>query len=290
MAIQPSPGHLSHSQIAALLPSREGSCALRWGLKYRLGFQEAPSLAMELGSALDAGLNTMLSSALFGRGVDLQKGREELAARLDLIPDSLADAEARKAEGKALDQALLLFWERHQDWQGQDVQFRFEVEWKGQQIVGVIDRVDADGTIVDHKLTRSQRAKDGVLDPEWVAERRHQLALYLACMALASEQPVGTWTKAALEVCYATARLKTPQWTVAELVIPPAEQEQALRDAETAAFVRDSGRLPAHPGKWCAWCEFQVPCQAVQSVLAPRLEEVAEVVLPGVDASHPEHA
>lgn len=147
--------------------------------------------------------------------------------------------------------------------------------YKDVPIVGVIDRVDADGTIVDHKLSRTQRTKDGKLDPEWVAQRRPQLALYLACAAMAEGQAVGSRTKAALEVCYCTARLKTPQWTYEAWEIPQEEQVQALEDAVTAAFLRDSGVYPASPGKQCQWCSYTAECRAVQSMLALDLQRIS---------------
>ncbi|TNA43880.1 hypothetical protein EMF73_26855, partial [Klebsiella pneumoniae] len=142
-------------------------------------------------------------------------------------------------------------------------------------IKGVVDRIDADGTIVDHKLSRTQRVKDGALDPEWLAERRPQLALYLACVALLEGQAVGSRTKAALEVCYATARLKTPQWHYAALEIGREEQEQALADAVTTSALRDSGVYPARPGRHCGFCDFCAECGEVQSMLALRVENIA---------------
>jgi RecB family exonuclease len=222
---------------------------------------------MELGSALDDGLNETLRPTLMGRTTDLERGVAAMWERIEKIPDDLADKEQRTKEGTALAEALRLFHETHGDWHGQDVQQRFEVTYQGVKIVGIIDRVDADGTIIDHKL-----------DPEWVLERRPQLALYLACAALAEGQEVGTRTKAALEVCYATARLKTPQWTTEAMEIPLAEQQQALEDAATAAFIRDSGVYPARPGKHCQWCNFTAECGTVQSMLGLGIVRIAQAM------------
>jgi RecB family exonuclease len=233
---------------------------------------------MELGSALDAGLNEYLMPALAGRPLDLDRGVETLWGRVGMIPDDLADEATRKLEGAALEVALRAFAERHPDWHGQDVQQRFEVEYRGVKIVGVIDRVDASGEIVDHKLTRSQRRKGQVLDPEWLGERRPQLALYLACAALAEGQPVGTRTKAALEVCYASARLATPQWTYEAMEIPSAEQQAALEDAVTASVIAASGVYPAHPGRHCGWCEHTVACQQVMSMMALDISAVSKAL------------
>jgi hypothetical protein len=276
--IYPVPDHVSSSQVAALLPSREGSCALRWAFERRLRLPSPGSLAMELGSALDDGLNEMLRPTLMGRETDLERGVAAMWERIEQIPEDLADKEQRTKEGTALAEALRLFHEAHADWHGQDVQQSFEVTHREVKIVGIIDRVDADGTIIDHKLSRSQRTKDGKLDPEWVLERRHQLALYLACAALAEGQEVGSRTKAALEVCYVTARLKTPQWTYEAMEIPLAEQQQALEDAVTAAFIRDSGVYPARPGKHCQWCNFVSECGTVQSMLGLGIVRIAQAV------------
>ena len=282
MLIYPPPGRLSNSQMGLLLPGREGSCGLKWSFKYRLGMKEAPSLSMELGSALDDGLNSLLRRVLAGQPMDVQDGVTAMRERVALIPDNVADSATRDAEAAALERAIGIFYERHSGWHGQDVQFRFEVNVPGVgvPVVGIIDRIDADGTVVDHKLSRSQRVKDGKLDPEWVAERRPQLALYLACLAIAEGVPVGTRTRAALEVCYCTARLKQPQWTYEALEIPGEEQEQALEDARAADFVASSGVYAAHPGRWCGWCEFTEPCGQVQSLMAPNIVSVAQVVTP----------
>ncbi len=233
---------------------------------------------MELGSALDLGLNGILGPALLGRETSLAGGVAAMWERVELIPDDLADKETRQKEGAALEAALGLFHAEHADWHGQDIQQSFEVAYRGVTIVGVIDRVDADGTIVDHKLSRSQRAKDGKLDSEWMAERRPQLALYLACAALAEGQEVGSRTKAALEVCYVTARLKTPQWTYEAVEIGEEEQEQALEDAVTAEFIRASGVYPASPGKQCQWCSYTQECRTVQSMLGLEITRVAEAL------------
>lgn len=230
---------------------------------------------MELGSCMDDGLNEMLRPVLLGRGVDLERGLQAMRDRLEHIPDDLADAAQRIAEGKALESALHLFWLDHEGWLGQDVQFRFEATWKGIPIVGVIDRIDADGTLVDHKLTRSQHAKDGVLGEEWLAERRPQLALYLACLAITQGEEVGARVKAQLDVCYVTAKLKTPQWVTAKLEIGQEEQLQALENASTAAYVRDSGVYPAKPGKQCGWCDFTAECGMVQTMLSLDIVRIA---------------
>ena len=282
MLVYPPPGRLSNSQMGLLLPGREGSCGLKWSFKYRLGMKEAPSLSMELGSAMDDALNSLLRRVLAGQPMDLQDGITALRERVALIPDDVADSATRGAECAALERAVQMFYERHNGWQGQDVQFRFEVKVPGVSVpvVGIIDRIDADGTVVDHKLSRSQRVKDGKLDPEWVAERRPQLALYLACLAIAEEVPVGTRTKAGLEVCYVTARLKQPQWTHEALEIPREEQEQALEDARTADFVASSGVYAAHPGKQCTWCEFTEQCATVQSMTALSVVNIAQAMAP----------
>ncbi len=273
--VYPLPAYVSNSQVAALLPTRAGSCPLRWAFERRFRMASAGSLAMELGSALDDGLNEMLRPTLAGMPVSLPRGLVAMRARVDLIPDSLADGSARLKEADALEAALRGFHDAHGNWQGQDVQFEFMVEYDGTPIKGIVDRIDADGRIVDHKLSRSQHVKDGALDPEWLAERRPQLALYLACMALAEEQPVGSRTKAALEVCYATARLKTPQWHYEPLEIGEEEQVQALKDAVTTMALRDGGVYPARPGRHCGFCDFVEDCSEVQSMLALRVEAIA---------------
>ena len=278
--IHPAPAHLSHSQIGALLPGRDNSCGLRWSFKYRLKMEEQPSLAMELGSALDDGLNCLLRPALVGRPVDLEAGIAAMTERMHRIPEELADADQWKAEAKALQQAIMGFYAVHGDWHGQDVQCKLEVVVPGISVplLGYLDRIDADGTVVDHKLSRSQHTKDGVLDPVWVSEKKPQLALYLAMLAIAEGVEVGSRTKAALEVCYVTARLKTPQWTYQALEIPAEEQEQALQDARTAWFVRESGRFSASPGRQCQWCPYTRECRTVQAMLAPDISQVASLL------------
>lgn len=278
MTIYPSPAHVSHSQITALVPTFANACALRWAFERRLRLPSKGSLPMEMGSCLDDGLNELLRPALMGREVSLSGGLEALSARLATVPDDLFTEGQREAEGAALVEALRLFHESHKDWHGQDVQFRFEVPWQGTTIVGVIDRIDADGVLVDHKLSRSQHAQAGVLRADWIADRRPQLALYLACLALSEGQEVGARTKARLEVCYVTAKIKTPQWTSADLVIEAAEQRQALEDAGTAVFVRDSGVYPARPGRQCSWCDYLAPCRQVQSGLSLDIVRVAQEV------------
>ncbi len=273
--IFPLPDHVSSSQISALLPTHPNACALRWAFERRLRLPSTGSLAMELGSALDDGLNEMLRPALMGRGVDLYQGTEAMWERVERIPDDLADEDARAKEGEALKAALGTFYAAHPSWHGQDVQFEFLVEHEGIPIKGIVDRIDADGRIVDHKLSRTQRVKDGKLDPEWLAERRPQLALYLACVAIAEKQEVGSRTKAALEVCYCTARLKTPQWHYAALEIGREEQEQALADAVTTSALRDSSVYPARPGRHCGFCDFCAECGEVQSMLALKIEGIA---------------
>lgn len=274
----PASPHVSFSQISSLVPGYDSACALRYAFERRFRLPTTGSLAMELGSALDLGLNGILAPALLGRETDLAGGVAAMWERIELIPDDLADRETRQKEGAALEVALEGFHADHAAWHGQDIQFEFRVPYRGQTITGIVDRIDSDGTIVDHKLSRSQRVKDGRLDPEWMGKRRHQLALYLGCVAIAEGQEVGTRTKAGLEVCYVTARLKAPQWTYEAVEIGKEEQEQALEDAITAAFIRDSGVYPASPGKHCGYCDFTQECGQVQSMMALDISRISEAV------------
>ncbi|MHB8311860.1 MAG: RecB family exonuclease [Candidatus Dormibacteria bacterium] len=273
--IFPASGHVSFSQISALVPSYDSACALRYAFERRFRLPSQGSLAMVLGSALDDGLNELLRPALLGREPELDRGVAAMWERVEKIPEDLADKEARQKEGAALEVAMGQFHETYTAWHGQDVQFEFRVPYKGETITGIVDRIDADGTIVDHKLSRSQRVKEGKLDPEWMGKRRHQLALYCACVAMAEGQEVGSRTKAAIEVCYVTARLKAPQWTYEEVEIGRDEQVQALEDAITAAFIRDSGYFAASPGAHCQWCSYTAECRSVQSMLALDLQRIA---------------
>lgn len=107
--IFPPSAWISNSQIAALLPSREGSCALRYAFERRFKFPSMGSLAMELGSALDDGANEALRPTLMGRSVDLERSVAAMWERIEKIPDDLADKEARAKEGAALEVALQAF-------------------------------------------------------------------------------------------------------------------------------------------------------------------------------------
>jgi CRISPR/Cas system-associated exonuclease Cas4 (RecB family) len=257
-----------------LLPSRDNSCTLKYAFRYRLGLPETPGLGLYCGKALDAGCNEMLAPALFGEPVDLMRGVKAMTDQMVQCPMSLGDIEA---ETKALERALMAFYNEHSDWKGESVQLRIEVDIDGllPPLLGFIDRIDADGCVVDVKLTRSQKVSNGVLDADWLVERRHQLALYLAAL---NAQDGGNRTDAALEICYVSARLKAPQWRFERLSIDMAEQDREIEAARDASLIRDSGYCAPHPGRRCTFCDYTEPCARVLSTMALAIPAVAEAV------------
>jgi len=276
--ILPAPSHLSHSQVSALLPSRRYSCGLRWSLTRRLGYAEAPSSGMALGSALDSGLNAMLRPVVEGGRADLLAGIAAMMASLeDSAPNFPADPGWARTEGTWLELALKAFYPTAPT-ALETVQLELSFRTGATEVRGWVDRVDRDAegpVVVDHKLTATRPWDSaGEWDADWVAERIPQLALYAGGLAIL-EPDRGPWTRGRLVVCYGSRRLKTPQWNTIDLALTPEAIAAALDDVQTAQAIADSGVYPATPGQHCGWCSVTAPCATVLAMTAPSIVDVA---------------
>jgi hypothetical protein len=293
--IKPPPEHLSYSQITSLSGAYKYSCSRKWAYEKLLGVPWVSSGALICGSSFDLGANTFFEGRM---GLLANVNADDLddclasgikAAHVSL--DALIETETFRVPmtgtqasqyKEALRLGLTAFAMANRETKVGAVQTRHEFTVNGRTVIGFSDRIDADGTIVDHKWSGSARwDKDGNWDMGWINEKRDQLAIYwLSRMAEyrrwlkeprettqdsnGEEQPqFGPPVEPAgkIVVVYMRANSKTPQVKEYKMEFTNEDKERVLGIILEADAIAKSGRYPARPGDACGFCSSVDRCR-----------------------------
>ncbi len=297
--IKAAPVHLSYSQITSLVPRYQYACARSWAYDKLLGVPWISSGALICGSSFDLGANTFfegrmgLLSNVDMNDIDACRDAGIKASEVSLR--ALAETETFKipltkdqiaAYIEALRLALISFASYNRDVVPGTVQTRHEFTVNGRTVIGFSDRIDADGTIVDHKWSGSTHwDKNGNWDMDWLAPKRDQLVVYwLSRMAeyrrwlKAGDSPHMTPAERAewkdpgvfgppvepagkVVVIYMKAGAKTPQIKEISFEFTEEDRERVLHVVVEADAIAKSGVYPARPGDACKYCSSVDRCR-----------------------------
>ena len=266
--LQPAPLHISFGQVAALHPYYRYACARKYGYKYLLGAQEPMNLALVMGRAFDEGLNAFFRLRMTGASAADAWPTVVLAATVAFDTQIDDAVDPPRDEGSHLDALRLglratIAAQEHAVPAAVQQHHTFTVRsLDGERTIvvdGYSDRIDADGTVVDHKWSGSPRwDRADVWDADWVREKRDQACFYwMARVAEAKrgvEQPAPISNTARLVVCYMRARNRTPVVRSLDLRFGEADVVDIVRRIGEAEAIRRAGRLPARPGEACRFC------------------------------------
>jgi PD-(D/E)XK nuclease superfamily len=283
------PEHLSYSQLTMLDPAHKFACPRKWGYKYVIGLPEEPSPALLVGRGFDDAINRYFTARLEGSD-PLSAAKNASAHGLRLLAESMRENNLPHLIDKytpVLEQAIETFFQLEGNAAVVSVQdrhaFTVRITDKYEMpIVGYSDRLDADGTIVDHKFSGSPRwDKDGNWNEEWVSARKDQLLIYWLARAAREAQgekldpPLSGVGR--LVVLYHKPGNKTAQLRFTEVSLSLEEAKGLLRRIGDAALVVRDGQLPARPGPACSLCSFVTTCRSDERERGKRfLEMVAQ--------------
>lgn len=263
------PKRLSHSQVSKVHPFFPWSCPRQYAYQYllRLPFKPSPSLAV--GDALDEAANAYFwtrinepvrpveeaATIAFALGSDVLKGRNE---------------ETPELFGENLEQYQELFeqaWAAFMIDQGKIMPLAVQepvslsVVLPGgetKEVVGVADRIDPGGVIVDHKFSGSPRWNQaGEWSEEYVAPKRDQLVLYW----LARRRDEDEYGEGRLVVTYHKLGNKKAQVRTLDLRLDMELGMQALKRVVEASQIIARNQFRARPGKACGFCSFVEDCR-----------------------------
>ena len=292
--IKQGPLHLSFSQLTMLHPNYKYSCPRKWGYRYKLGLAEERSPALAVGTAMDDAANAFFS-------MRRDDGLEHLTAGAKAAEVGIASLQQEPPEvwlGVKGDDPLLsyeaLFMQAFAAFLNSEGRaeaaliqdkhsFSLQLKKRVVEVLGYSDRIDADGTIVDHKYSGSPRwDSDGNWQQDYLEEKRDQLLVYWLARAAeerrreAPLQPPLNGT-ARLVVTYHRLGMQKAQVEVKQIKLNLDELRDSLlvRLAEAAEIIAE-GRLPLRPGLACRFCSFLGACRDDQAARGtPFMEAVA---------------
>lgn len=275
------PEHISYSQLTMLDPKYKYACGRKWAYRYRLKLPEARTPALAVGSAIDEAINAFFLARL--RGIEpmdagalgIEAGTQRLRAEDPIVwetgegyPQDVAQqyedilvaafAAFAHSEGSA---KVARVQDRHIFNLGLDDRHIMPV-------VGYSDRIDTDGTLVDHKFSGSPRwDKDGNWHEDWVGEKRDQLLIYWLARQ-AEERRTGQPLdpplngRGRLVVIYHRLGLLRPQVHAKEMALnfEAGGAELLERLAHVAREVQ-ADHYPARPGEACRFCPYLSRCR-----------------------------
>lgn len=291
---------LSWSQIHQLVPEYELACPRQYAYQRVARLPITTNASMAAGSAFDEGLNVLLRARIEGRpeGEALELAWRAAAAnleqRLARLPEP-PDQERAAAYAAMIEVAIADFAKERADLVPAAVQVEhsYTVRMRDRRLVTVVgwsDRIDRDGTIVDHKFSGMPRWRNGggEWDQAWVRERRDQLCLYwLARRAEARRglpQPAPVVARARLEVMYQKLGLASPQLRSLELEFGEEDEQRALAALRVAYETIAARRFPARPGPACRWCSFRERCTSDEERRGTAFAELTATAPNGVAA------
>jgi hypothetical protein len=271
-----TPVRLSWTRVALLVGDYAGACPRRYAYRYVAGLPAPSTSALVAGTAYDHGLRALFEARRLGEtetsalAAAHQHAEETLTARWaetgepdDRLTETLALVREAVAHFAAKRPGLVPA--------ALQSEHRFTVR-VGDEVVTVVgwsDRIDADGTLVEHKWSGSPRWRHGAegqeWEAEWAASARDQLTLYwLARRAEAARglpQPAPVVPRGRVEVLFQRRGLTEPQLRCLELTFGPEDEARVLQAVANAWAVIRAGRFPARPGPACRWCPYQERCR-----------------------------
>jgi PD-(D/E)XK nuclease superfamily len=275
LEMRPAKPHISFSTHAMYHPDFEYSCGRKTGYKTRLALPETGSMAMIMGSALDEAANRYFELRIVGtEGLEAAaKGAEAGISTLQAEDRSRPELFDHPVD--AYENLFMSGWASFLLEEGTseaalvqtEHQFMMRIGDRLQPVIGYSDRVDRDGTLVDHKWSGSPRwTQDGTWHERYVGEKSQQLLLYWLAR-LAEEKRLGQPLdpplsgKARLVVVHHRIGLVKPQVRVRELELDlEIGHELLMKLAETSEGIH-AGRYPARPGVACRFCSFLGRCR-----------------------------
>lgn len=268
-------------------------CPRKWGYKYILGLPEEPSIGLIVGSAMDDGLNTYYNLRIEGvealeagaKGLEIAVAafQEEVGRNPDLFTE-IEDGTSPKHEAMlaAAYTAFLVHEGQRTAVKVQDKHsFVLKVDGEPVSVLGFSDRIDADGTICDHKFSGSARwDRDGKWHDEYLREKSDQLLLYWLSRQ-AEEKRTGPLDpplsgKARLIVVFAKTSMVKPQVRAIEIQLDLDRGKELLYRIGQAYMTRRGG-LHARPGPGCSFCSFLERCQSDEAVRGTDFTRIVEV-------------
>jgi hypothetical protein len=299
----PLPDHISFSQVSSLDVSQPFGCALKWSFEKRVGIPWHPSIKMRLGSAFDRAVEQLfLPRAQAGGTLAVPLDLAEATATLtEQISEIVADLEyegddeglaALDGTAPILLPSLELYAERHAQTPAGALQQRVTWYWQQIPVVGVIDRVDVGRLITDLKTTGTapwneipksgaeglDDVQDGVAwKPDWVAQRRMQLAFYAVAMeseALDLGLPFEWPVPVGLDVVIFRQRQAKPNIHFWRGEVTEQDRDAARESVVAGWTVAQSGTYPANPGQACQTCSYVALCRQAQAITARPFAEI----------------
>jgi hypothetical protein len=276
--VHDAPEHLSYSQLAMIHPRYPYACARKWGYRYRIKLPDERSPALAVGSAFDEAANAYyrlraenvdaLTATAKAGDIGLAHLEQERADNAELFTaDTYPEYEAVLTAGFA----AFLAEEGAREVASVQDRHTFTVTVAPDfvlPIVGYSDRVDVDGTLVDHKFSGSPRwDKEGTWHADWIAEKRDQLLLYWLARNAVEKRTGEPLTppltgRGRLVVVYHKVGLVKPQVRShdLQLSLDDGGHELLVRMVEAAAIIK-ADRLPARPGPACRYCSYLAQCR-----------------------------
>ncbi|MDR3080217.1 MAG: PD-(D/E)XK nuclease family protein [Streptomyces sp.] len=284
-----STDHLSYTQLAMLDEHNELSCPRKYGYRYRLGLVEPASLSMIAGRAFDSGVNALFTARM-GSESEAQALRVGWAAATKAFDEARTevrddDLQAIDAYAVLIENAIAAFSLARRNVVPVAVQCRHDLvipDPRGGDpinVIGYSDRIDRDGTIVDHKFTGAARWNaEGKWDDEWVARVRDQLVIYWLARRQTKrrgeEVPGRVVARARLEVICASRRRKEPLLRSLDLRLTREDERRVIEALRQAAAAVHEGMLPARPGRACQFCGFRDRCRQDEASRGARFADL----------------
>lgn len=275
--LRPLPLHLSFSQVLKLAPGFKYACPRSWAYDKRLGLPFVSSVPIEMGKAFDEACNVYLNQRIAGAeylaatNLAFDTGQACWIATRETVP-CVAEMDDAKWNRhlNALGYAMHAFTEMYRDVTPAAVQVKCEFSFKTFsggtfRNFGYADWIDQDGTIVDNKLTTSDKIKDGEWDARWVSEKRDQIGVYWLSRVFEArrdrtEEPA---PKGRLVVCFVNMRTKEPKARIDTLDFDftDYDRERIIGYYREAHRTAQSGHYPARPGDACGFCSYKDRCR-----------------------------
>lgn len=279
----PLPAHLSYSQLSQLNTQSKYACARKWAYTYRMGLPFISSGALICGSAFDEAANVFFLKRMAGGEfaealIQAQTTAKEKLLELSSTAIFREPMEQSKVNGylNALKIGVETFCRLYSQTFVGAIQTRHEFTVRNtdgyrRTVIGYSDRIDADGTIVDHKWSGSARwNKDGEWDMDWVREKKDQLVVYwLSRIAeftrcIKDGQP---WMgppvepRGKLVVIHMRSGGKTATLKEFAMEFDVTDRDRVLQVIGDADLRARSGIYPARPGDACGFCSAVEQCR-----------------------------
>lgn len=257
-------------------PSYKFACGRKWGYSRILQLREPPNARLIAGRAYDEGINALLGARMAGlSAAEALNTAWTLAAvvfdqGIEGLPEPLEEDQAYSYT-TMVEAAITCF---HREMPGlvpaalqTDHSYTVRTADGGSVSVrGRSDYLEADGTIVDNKLSGLARwNREGEWDEAWVAEHRDQLIFYWLARKAEERrgvaQPAPVVPRARFDVLHAQIGLKEPKLRSLVLEFDIEDERRALAAVRNASAIIRDGRLAARPGPACDFCGFRDRCR-----------------------------